>query len=151
MKRNFINLFEYNDWANSKLIDYMMSLDSPPFKGLKLINHIIALQDTWFERIIGNNDYSIELWEENSLQECYVLSKQSTHNWVHFIKRSTEKSLREDFTYLNSQGEEFTSPVNGVINHVLTHSHYHRGQINANLKIEGFEPQKLDLIYFLRK
>jgi uncharacterized damage-inducible protein DinB len=150
MKRNFINLFEYNDWANSMLLNYMMNLDLPHVKGLKLINHIIASQDIWFERITGNSDYSIELWEENSLRECYVLCKQSTHNWVHFLKRSTEKSLRADLTYLNSQGEEFTSPVYGVINHTLTHSHYHRGQINSYLKADGFEPQKIDLIYFLR-
>lgn len=150
MKRNFIELFEYNDWANSKLIDYMMSLDSPPLKALKLINHIIAGQDIWFERITGNNDYSIDLWEENSLQECYVLCKQSTHNWVKFINRSTEKSLRENFLYINSEGKEYSSSVSGIINHVLTHSHYHRGQINMVLKKEGLEPSKIDLIYFLR-
>lgn len=149
MKKNFIELFEYNDWANSNLIDTLMKLETPPPKTIQLINHIIAAQDIWYERITGNNDNTIELWEENSLQECYVLSRQSTHNWVKFVNRSTEKYLRQDLIYVNSDDEEKSVAVSGIINHVLTHSHYHRGQINVLLSNNGITPPKLDLINFL--
>lgn len=142
-------MFEYNDWANNSLIEFMIDKNIQIAKCNRLVNHIIAVQDIWYEAINGNFNHQIDLWEENSLHECLVLSKQSTHNWVKFIKKSTEKSLRENMVHLDEAGKEYSSPVNGVINHVITHSHYHRGQINLLLRKNGIDPPILDMVYYL--
>lgn len=151
MKQNFIELFEYNDWANSVLIDALIKLDSSVDKTVRLINHIISAQDLWLERIQNQTSWDIELWEEHSLHECYALSGISTNEWLKYINRNTEKTLREEHTYYNSKNEQFTNKIYQTINHVITHSHYHRGQINLLLRESSESPVECDYIYFLRK
>jgi uncharacterized damage-inducible protein DinB len=150
MKKYFLDLFEYNNWANDRIILKLHGLNND-FKGpepLKILSHIISAQDTWLERIKGTKTYNIFLWEEYSIQEIEVLSINSHRGWIKFISKMSEKKFDNECTYKNSEGDENSKSYQDIFQHIINHSSYHRGQINQTFRINNIEPVVTDFIYY---
>lgn len=149
MKKYFIDLFEYNNWANDKIILKLKPLDEPidPMI-LKLLGHIISVQETWLERVKGTTAYNIFLWDDYSLQEIEVLSINSHNGWIKYLKKFKEENLEHYCDYKNSKGEKLSKTFQDIFQHVINHSTYHRGQINCLFKKNNIEPLILDFIYY---
>ena len=150
MKKYFIDLFEYNNWANDRLIHKIQNLETEITSGnpLKIFSHIIASQDTWLERVKGTKSYNIFIWDEYSIQEIAVLSMNSHKGWTNFINKQKEEYLLNLCTYKNSKGEELSRSYIDIFQHVINHGSYHRGQINQLLRINDIEPVSIDFIYY---
>ncbi len=150
MKKYFLDLFEYNNWANDKII-LKIQENEMEFKvgnPLKILSHLIAAQDTWLERVKGTKSYNIFLWEENSIQELAILSLNSHRNWVKFLNKFSEQNFNDVCNYKNTKGEKHSRKFQDIFQHVIIHSSYHRGQINQMLRINNLEPVSIDFIYY---
>ena len=151
MKKYFTNLFEYNDWANNAVITTIKNMNCEDEKILKTMNHIIAAQDLWLERINNLDNHMIELWEVLSANELVILSKISSSNWLKFIKKLRKDKFNDPCEYVNIKGKEFVNIYSDIMQHVINHSSYHRGQINSLLRSLGHEPVIIDYIHYKRK
>jgi len=150
MKKYFIDLFEYNNWANDKILLKLQSV-ACEFKGnnpIKILSHIISSQDTWLERVKGTKSYNIFLWDEYSIQEIEILSLDSHKRWIRFISKMTEHNFGEFCEYRNSKKQKFNRTYRDIFQHVINHSSYHRGQINQLLRMNDIEPIDIDFIYY---
>ena len=150
MKKYFLDLFEYNNWANDKII-LKLSTISVEFKEpnpIKILSHIIAAQDTWLERVKETKSYNIFLWEEYSLQELEILSLNSHKEWIKFISKMPLNDFEKECSYKNSKGKKHTGTYQDIFQHIINHSSYHRGQINQILRMNNFEPAIIDFIYY---
>jgi len=150
MKKYFLDLFEYNNWANDKIILKLLDLDSN-FKEqdpIKIMSHIVSVQDTWLERVRGKKSYNIFLWEEYSIQELEVLSINSSKELKKYISKMSEKNFEEFCTYKNSKREDISNSYQDIFQHIVNHSSYHRGQINQILRTNNIEPVNIDFIYY---
>jgi uncharacterized damage-inducible protein DinB len=150
MRKFFIEYFQYNDWANDRVIESLKAIEHPPERCVSLISHIISSQDVWLERISGSYDWNIEIWESFNLFECSVLSFQSSEGWMNFIRKSREKDFDNLINYKNTKGNQYETPVKEIIAHVLNHSSYHRGQINQILIDNNVPAVPIDYIYYTR-
>lgn len=150
MKSYFLSMFQYNDWANEQTLNSFKFLEPLPEKCLLLLSHIIAAQDVWCERISGTHDWNIQLWDVYNLQECAVLSSQSTQQWLKLIRKLKEKDFERFVKYKNLKGNSFESPVRDILAHVINHSTYHRAQINQLLRQNNIQPPKTDFIFYTR-
>ncbi len=150
MKKYFIEYLQYNDWANEQVIASLKGIESPPESCVHLVSHIIAAQDIWLERIVGNYNWNIELWETYSLIECSLLSLQSTRKWMNFIRQCKSSDFENLIKYKNTKGNSYETPVREIISHVLNHSSYHRGQTNQLLIEKGLAPAITDYIFYTR-
>ena len=150
MKNYFFQMFQYNDWANEQIFNSLKFVEAIPGKSLLLLSHIIAAQDVWYERITGIHNWNIQLWEVYSLQECVVLSSQSTKNWLSLVRKFKEKDFDKLIEYKNMKGNDCENTVSDILAHVINHATYHRAQINTVLKENGIEPVLIDYIYFTR-
>ena len=148
MIRNyFIELFQYNDWANEQIYNALNAAGKYPDRCILLLSHIIASQDVWYERIAGNHDWNIQIWDVYNLQECSLLSKQSTQQWLKLIRNTKEKDFNRLVKYKNSKGKKFETPVRDIMAHLVNHSTYHRGQINQLLTQNGVKIPSMDFIF----
>lgn len=148
MKKYFLDLFEYNNWANDKLILKLVDVndDIKIHEALKILSHIISAQDTWLERVKGKQSYNIFLWDEYSIQEIEVLSLKSYKNWNKFISKLNEAEFDLLCNYKNSKGIQSAKTYMDILQHVVNHSSYHRGQINLHFRTIGIEPVNIDFI-----
>ena len=68
---------------------------------------------------------------------------------VEFINGITDESLAEVITYTNTKGEEWAYPLGQMMQHVMNHSSYHRGQVATMLRQVGAEVYPVDLLVFM--
>ncbi|MCP5063868.1 MAG: hypothetical protein GY936_15585 [Ignavibacteriae bacterium] len=151
MKKHFQNLYEFNDWANSKVISLFEQTKNNDEKTLSVLSHIISTQDAWLERLKQTPNYSMDIWETYSLQELNVLSKNSSDSWQKFIHKLSKKSMGNICLYKNFNRKKFSNSFAEIMEHVISHSTYHRGQINLLLRKNKVEPISLDYIFYLRE
>lgn len=140
-------LFLYDRWANEQFLESMLH-QTPPPKALQLLAHVIAAEILWQARLI-NRPAPAPVWPAWSVDECRDQMKKLPELWIEFW--SAGSRLEESIRYKNSKGEEWTSRIDDIIDHVLFHSTYHRGQIAAELRRAGCEVPYTDYIHATRQ
>lgn len=148
MKEHFIRLFNYNDWANERCFHSFKEINAG--KPAKLFSHIIASQNIWLSRVLLKESNPFSPWTEFPDDELLKLAKKSSINWQNFLNRTEDKSLDKLIKYQNSKGENFEVKISEIINHVINHSAYHRGQIASLVRLNGGNPAVTDYIVFAR-
>lgn len=147
MKENFLELFEYNNYFNQKLIELILKNKMMiSEKTIKLLNHLINAQQIWNARIQNTQQFGV--WQINDWTE---LSKIDLDNYETTLKIINEFDLNGTIDYTNSKGEIFSNKIKDVLYHVINHSTYHRAQIATDLKQNGIEPINTDYIFYKRR
>lgn len=152
MKHYFTNLFAYERWANERIL---LALQEPRYadeRCLDLFSHIIAAQQTWLSRVLGQNRY-VPLWERHDLMECAQLYRQAAQSWDRYLANRTDADFTELIAYRNTKGEAYETALRDILAHLINHDTYHRGQIVEELKIRKLIPTMpvTDYIVFVRE
>ncbi|MBI9072658.1 MAG: hypothetical protein JEY94_13730 [Melioribacteraceae bacterium] len=146
MKNWILSQIDFNCRANKKIIDVLKLNDIRPKRCIKLLSHLIAYQDMWYEKLKKHIEFNIAVWDTYTLVECEILNKQSWSHWQNLIKYKKRDALFENFTYRNSAGIPSEMMLIDITKNIFEHSAHHRGQIALLLKQNKIEPP--DLSYF---
>lgn len=149
MKRYFLRLFKYNEWANDKILEVMLQDEFNIPIVIKLFSHIVAAQQLWFDRVLQNNN-KVEVWPDYTLEGCLTLSKENSANWIKFVEKMTDDDLNKIVDYVNSRGIAYSNSVLDILTHLINHSSYHRAQIAKKFSENGIAPPLTDFIEFAR-
>ena len=151
-------LFEYNRWANAKVLSAASRLSPEQFTK-DLSNSFPSVRDTlvhmvwaewiWLMRWRGESPKIIfdpadfptvarlqEKWREVEIGQEGI------------IDALTEASLAKVIAYINTKGEEWEYPLGHMMQHVVNHASYHRGQITTMLRQLGAEAVNTDYLLF---
>ena len=129
MKKHYLNLFEYNHWANLEVFDFLCSLPITPEAPLKLLKHMIAAEEIWLSRC-ENRQSTLLLWEMEVDMETVAAVIQEIHErQSQFLQSLQDEDFYREVTYHNSTGKSFTNTITDILTHVVNHGTYHRGQI----------------------
>lgn len=148
MKKYFLKLYEYNIWANKRVLNALNSQNVLDEKILGLLGHIVAAQFLWLHRIKGLPAPGVKLWGAYTLPQLNTMAEMAGNQWLEFVK-STENFDRE-MSYRNYTGDPYTNNVENIMIHLVNHSSYHRAQIAMLLRQKGFEPVNTDFITYDR-
>ena len=148
MKRYFLKLYQYNAWANKRVLGCLSRQNVVDEKILTLMGHVVAAQFLWLHRIKGLPAPDVKLWGEYQLEQLIFLSEKAGMEWLDFIE-GTDNFNRE-MTYKNYVGEDYINNVEMVMIHLVNHSSYHRAQIAMLLRQKGLEPVNTDFITYDR-
>lgn len=149
MKNYFLELFEYNRWANDLVYDSLKPLARVPEKVSVWFSHIVAAELEWYSRFVPGTK-KFPLWEVKDLEELRKWQYNADSLWLKLI-RKYEGSWEAALSYKNTSGEQCITPVYQILAHLANHGTHHRGMIVAKLREEGYEPPKVDLIFYTRK
>ncbi|HLT73908.1 MAG TPA: DinB family protein [Ohtaekwangia sp.] len=148
MKKYFLKLYQYNEWANNRVIDVLNKQNISDEKILTLMGHIVAAQFLWFNRINGLPPADVKLWGEYKLDTLNDMVKKANSMWLEFVE--SQESFDRELTYRNYVGNPYTNNVEAIMMHLVNHSSYHRAQIAMLLRQKGFEPVNTDFITYDR-
>lgn len=148
MKKYFLKLYQYNEWANNRVIDALNKQNISDEKILTLMGHIVAAQFLWFNRINGLPPADVKLWGEYKLDTLNEMVKKANSMWLEFVE--SQESFDRELTYRNYVGNPYTNNVEAIMMHLVNHSSYHRAQIAMLLRQKGFEPINTDFITYDR-
>jgi uncharacterized damage-inducible protein DinB len=141
-------LFEYDDWANREALAALSTGVVPP--ALAVLAHVLGAERLWLDRLHGRMS-AHAVWPDLLPEHCLdeIVSLESA--WEDWLDDLDAEDLERPVAYVNSKGERWTSATADVLNHVLLHSAYHRGQIAMLLRQVGHEPPYTDFIHCVRQ
>lgn len=148
MKNYFLKLYQYNAWANKRVLGCLTHQNVTDEKILTLMGHVAAAQFLWLHRIKGLPAPDVKLWGNYQLDQLNGLSEKAGKEWLDFIERTD--NFNREMTYKNYVGEDYTNNVEMIMIHLVNHSSYHRAQIAMLLRQKGLEPVNTDFITYDR-
>ena len=143
-------LFAYDDWANREVLAAVRSATNPPARSSKLIAHILSAEGLWLARL-KQQETALPVWPELTLAECDTEAERLRISWMSYLEKCGAPGLSAEIKYVNSKGESWTSRVDDILLHVITHSAYHRGQVARDMRAAGLTPAYTDFIHGVRQ
>lgn len=140
----------YDGWANRETLASLRAAGEPLPRSLRWLSHIVGAERLWICRL-REEKLVMAVWPELSLDQCAAWFDEIPQLWTEYLDALTDARLDETISYTNSLGEPWTSRVGDVLDHVLTHSAYHRGQIASDVRAAGHEPAYTDFIHAVRQ
>jgi uncharacterized damage-inducible protein DinB len=152
-------LYSFNQWATHRLIEAARLLSPEDFvKDLRTsyrsmrgtFVHTLWAEWIWLRRWRGESPKRV--FAEDEFQDLDAIRSRwgdidADRN--DFIATLTGERLRERLSYQNTRGERWEYPLVHMLQHVVNHSSYHRGQIVTLLRQLGHVPPSTDfLLYF---
>ena len=158
-KQDVEYLYEYNRWANARLLDAASKLTPEQFsRDLQsshrsvrdTLAHILAAEWIWLERWKGVSPNALlspsEFPTVESLETRWAVVEG---DYTEFLSGVTDGSLATVIAYTNTRGEEWAYPLGRMLQHVMNHSSYHRGQVTTMLRQLGAQVNPVDLLVFM--
>jgi uncharacterized damage-inducible protein DinB len=152
------DLYEYNRWANRRLLAVTARL-TPAQLGRDLGSSFPSVHDTLVHMLYAEWIW-LSRWEGTSRTGIPVDWDLSTHEAIlgawgvveselaAFVSDLTDERLQAPLRYTNTQGTPFSTPLVHLMRHVVNHASYHRGQIVSMLRQLGVEPVATDMVLF---
>ena len=145
-------LLAYDDWANREAL---RSLNSAPentaaaARAVRLLGHIIGSQWLWLRRL-GAPGGEMAVWPDLQRGDCEAQLDLLAVAWERYLETGSQEQLSDRVTYLNSKRESWSSRIEDILEHVVMHGAYHRGQVAAALRSADITPAYTDFIHAIR-
>ena len=155
-------LVEYNYWARDRILDAVSSLNADQYSRpmgnsfssvRETLVHIYSAEWIWHTRWQGESPskaLSADQWPDvASLTASWRELEAKVRS---FVGSLTDESLNHLLDYRLISGQPSKSAFGHMVQHVVNHGTYHRGQITTMLRQMGAAPPKsTDLIAFYRE
>jgi len=152
-------LYEYNRWANARMLDAASGLTteqltrdlSSSYHSVRdTLVHILSGEWIWLRRWQGTSPKAMlnpaDFPSVGSLRAKWA---EVERDQTAFIHQLTDEALETAITYTNTRGEHWTYPLGHMMQHLVNHSSYHRGQVTTLLRQLGAEAVPLDFLIFI--
>jgi uncharacterized damage-inducible protein DinB len=154
-------MLDYHYWARDRLLDALEPLTpdqlnrdlGSSFKSIReTIIHTYAAEWAWHSRWQGHSPTAL-LPADQFPDLAAVRRAWSQHegDMRAFLDGSGEDGVSRVFEYKLLSGEAGASPLWQMLQHVVNHASYHRGQVTTMLRQLGAMPAKpMDMIAYYR-
>ena len=153
-------LYDYNSWANERVLESLQPIGQEVFTGHKqashgsirgILAHIAGAEWIWLERWKGSSPAG--LLPESEFETVEIAAqrlRRIDRDLQEFTSRLTQEDLDGRRGYKTTEGKASSNVLSDMLLHVANHSSYHRGQITTLLRQLGAVPQSTDFILFIR-
>jgi uncharacterized damage-inducible protein DinB len=139
--------FDFDQWANHEIVVALRQGGAGSDRARQLFAHLLSAEMLWYSRIKGMPQ-RFPVSPDFTLDECDRLSKEIYSLWANYlVQELQEDSLASEVHYRNTKGEKHTSTVADILQHVILHGVYHRGQIAREMRSKGMTPAYTDFIH----
>ncbi len=152
-------LLAYNQWANRRLLAAVRPLDPRDFPrdlGAShgsvqgTLVHILWGEWLWLRRWRGESPRRVfaaaEFPSVDALASCW---EEVERDQDAFVAGLTEQRLAARVAYENLEGVRWEYPLAQMMQHLVNHSAYHRGQVVTLLRQLRQKPPATDFLIFL--
>jgi uncharacterized damage-inducible protein DinB len=155
-------LLDYHYWARDRLLDAVEKLAPEQFtRGMgssfasvrDTLAHIYGAEWIWYMRWMGESPPSLPKADAfTDVPTVRSIWKHHEAKMRALLDSLDETGLLRVIEYRNTEGQTFASVFWHMLQHVVNHATYHRGQITTLLRQLGATPpQSMDLIAYYRE
>ncbi len=150
MKAHLLNLFKYDFWANSKIINTLSEHEVSDEKILHWMNHLVNTEQIWWDRS-QNRIPRVTPHDLHELEVAERMLVQVNRDIITWLEYAREEVFDELISYRNTKGSSFENTLLDIFTHIVNHSTHHRAQIAARLRELGIAPPQTDYIFYRRE
>ncbi len=159
-KKDLAELFEYNRWAKSRLLDSLESMKPEDFDrdlhashgGIRgTLLHMINAEGIWSSRLAGEPVIPVQDSELKNIGDFKRRWDEFDRKLADLLAASTDEQLQSRLEYQDSKGNKYFQPRIWAFSQLFNHFTYHRGQIVVMQRQLGYKPVNTDLIGFYRE
>lgn len=159
--RDLQTMLDYHYWARDRVLDAVAALDTShyhkdlgsSFKSIRdTLTHTYAAEWAWYQRWHGTSPTALiasdQFADLAALRGAWTEHERKMRAFVDGLSDADLDRVIE-FTMLN--GTKGASPIGHMVQHVVNHASYHRGQVTTMLRQVGASPAKsMDMIAYFR-
>jgi uncharacterized damage-inducible protein DinB len=159
MQNTMIPFATYNVWANEAFLS-RLSMEKEEILNqevlssfptiIKTLNHMDLAQQGWLNVLKGD----INPWEyvpKSSKEDAFKSIRSSSEELRVFVEMQKASWWTSHIAF-QSRSKDFRKPVWQIVQTILNHSTYHRGQIVTMMRVLGLsEIPQTDLIHYYRQ
>jgi len=153
-------MIDYHYWARDRVLEALEPLTpeqytrdlSSSFKSIReTMTHIFAAEWAWYERWQGRAPTVLlpadRFGDLAALRGAWIAHERNMREFVDGLGPAVDRIIE----YKLLSGQAGRSPIWQMVQHVVNHASYHRGQITTMLRQLGASPPKsLDMIAYYR-
>ena len=125
----FVHMFDYEDWANRKVLGYLMSNDGHD-QIERIFSHLIADMTPWVCLLLGREvPIDLDCSPRWTLEECEANLATSMSEIKTFVAGLSDEGFGNVVTSVAPNGRQFDNTVAEVLTQILSNGQHHRGQI----------------------
>ena len=150
-------MFEYNLWANTKLIELCMDLDDEQlslevdgaYGGIRaFLSHIVSAEGYYISLLSGTSFWDENLnWDNLPLETISERAKQSGQKLIEIASKSDPDTEHQNRT----ADKPFTFYNWTVLAQAMTHAIEHRAHVKVLLTHLGIDHPDLSLWYYMQQ
>ena len=170
-------LYAYNLWATQRMFTALEKLSDEQFGApvqssfpsiRESVVHILAAEWLWLRRWKGVSPQATGPYTsstlENTLRSYGVAADALStlpglrkfagsieQERQELLDNLTDDALHAPLTFNGMDGAEYSMPLLQLMQHVVNHGTYHRGQVTTLLRQAGAESAALDMTFFFRE
>jgi uncharacterized damage-inducible protein DinB len=157
---DFRLLYDYNSWANHGTLDACATLNaeqftrdlSSSFRSVRdTLAHICGVEWLWLERWHGRSHNALPpAGEYPNLQALRGRWEEVERDLLDFVASLSPEDPQRIIQHKTTQGVVQSALLWQMLQHLVNHGTYHRGQVATLLRQLGTKPLSTDMIYFYR-
>jgi uncharacterized damage-inducible protein DinB len=151
-------LYDFNAWANHRVLDAAAGLTTEQltrdlrssFPSVRdTLVHIYGAEWVWLERWHGRSPMVLppgaEFGDVAGLRAKWAELEAAQKKYVASV---TAADLERAIEYRNFKNQPFAYPLRAMLQHVVNHGSYHRGQVTTMLRQLGVKALSTDLLRY---
>lgn len=159
-KKDLVELFEYNQWAESRLLASLEQVSAEDFEkdlhsshgGIRgTLFHMVNAENIWTSRLEGQEIVPLDSEKLKTPADFRRAWGGLDSRLSGLIASITDEQLQSRMEYHDSKGNKYFQPRIWAFSQLFNHFTYHRGQIVALQRQLGYKPVNTDLIGFYRE
>ena len=161
-RSDVLTLIDYNYWARDRLLEAVHRLSpeeftrdlGSSFRSVRdTVAHLHAAEWIWFSRWIGESPTALPPADRFADVAAVEAAWRELETQIRsYFEPLDDRALARVMDYKSTAGVPGSSALWQMLQHVVNHASYHRGQVTAMLRQLGAAPPKsMDLIAFYRE
>jgi uncharacterized damage-inducible protein DinB len=150
MKEYFIQLLDYNKYANELILAAIFEINKPVLP-VQLMAHTLAAQQVWYNRCKGLPPTFSVLWPDWEADTLGKISNDNHNAWADLLNSLEPGDFERHIAYKDLRGNAYENKLSDILAHLFNHGTHHRAQAGQHLKAAGLEKlPNTDYIFYIR-
>jgi uncharacterized damage-inducible protein DinB len=156
---SLITHVRYGRWANLELLRAASALDQHAFTKMlggsfpslhQTFVHLLWAESLWLARWRSRSFPASLDNQAYSTSDSLHLALEAVHaDQLNFLTTLPPSAADEVVTYVNFQGQAWAYALRDMVQHLIVHSAFHRGQVASMLRQLGTVPPHTDFLVFI--
>lgn len=150
-------LYDYTEWANETLYTAVSVLTAEEtlrqvggsFPSIRdTLAHSAAADWVWLCRWTGESPTGWPTWANGSVGEIREEWRRIHTQRNAFLHGLSDADLDREIAFTRLNGESNQARLGFLMQHVVNHATYHRGQVASQMRLVGATPPSTDLLLY---